>query len=228
MAPTINVNLKRCRPECLAPQHVSPPHGHVPDCPGAPIPLPCPIQRTVEMMVRLGTCECFHRGAKNAEPPPTWVHTESCPARHIRVTCSIGGETWGESEVAEVEPHHSNPGLPIIAVGPDSPAMVACRERWEIVKALVTGKPLGRRGADSVDAGIAIVELFAQRDVVFAALAAKVRAEQADDATTRGLVRLIPAVRVPDVARATAEDYLSAVALARYVSHLIATVGALT
>jgi hypothetical protein len=86
-----------------------------------------------------------------------------CPARPVRVSCSITGETWEASEVTDVEVY---PRETLVMVSTyDVPRILAaCRARWAGVKALVLG--LSTTPALSHCQG-----LVAQRDEVYAGLA---------------------------------------------------------
>lgn len=100
--PTINVNLKPCRPLC--------PFGwggrttHAEDCPGAPVVIPCPIPRSVTFEVRLGECTCASDPDDTTHAMPPAVHLSSCRSRPVRVSCSISGKTWEESKVGDIDP----------------------------------------------------------------------------------------------------------------------------
>jgi hypothetical protein len=130
--PTINVNLAKCA--CGCPVF---PNTHTADCPGKPVDIPLPLDavRSVTFTVRLGECStlalCEVRGGLLQN------HAPQCPAHPIRVTCSISGKTWEESEVMETK------YTPVDDVprGADSwaPLRIAdiCRDRWALVKALL-------------------------------------------------------------------------------------------
>lgn len=207
--PTINVNLKPCSPACLVPSWArpgTPPHAT--GCPGTPVLIPCPIPRTVEMTVRLAECTCGERHG--------WIgpgHFDDCPARPIRITCSIGGETWEGSEVVSCEASIPGDHYPARMMDP-------CRERWTLVKALV----LGQRASDYTGwCGPSLrsfAALFAQRDAVFAALADMAQYETKHAARKAELPEGIRPVR-PDVAPESHE------ALWRYVQRLVEQVGVL-
>lgn len=161
--PTINVNTKPCPSQKW---HDS--RDLTPVCRGecAPVLIPCPIQRSVTIEVALGECVCGHAA---------WVvrgnisiqHDANCHARPIRVSCSIGGKTWAESEVTDIEPN-TDPD------GDDwGDAMWnACRARWKIVKALVTGRATTLEDVTSEPMSTLHMNgMLAQRDAMFAALA---------------------------------------------------------
>lgn len=234
MEPTINVNLKPC--DCalssLAPTY--PPKPHADHCSAKPGLLTCPLPDKVELTVRLGRCECAaqYRGVTGfGVSEPQGKHTENCPARHIRVICSIGGDgTWSGSEVAEMEILGGTP------LGIDARNRIhrICRDRWALVKALVLGKFAYR---DVGDAGPGTPEgLFKQRDVVFANLAEMAQAEQAHREKS---MALFEAIRAADHDREhVTNPYCYAIAwddghpnaeagLRSYLSMLIAQVGAL-
>jgi hypothetical protein len=161
--PTINVNHYVCK--CAASVDGG---EHHKACPGKPIPLPCPIPRSVTFTVTLGECECAAR--YNASRPELPLgHLLQCPARPIRVACSIGGKTWEDSHVTDAEA----PGIH----GRTSELIQRAGERWEIIfKALVLGV---RPDYDIGHWTGPMLPLFEQRDAVFAALADMARAETA-------------------------------------------------
>lgn len=196
MTTNINVNLAKCT--CGGPWKGG---GHVPPCLATPVPIPCPISRSVTFEVRVGECTC---GTPFESFPPQ--HTDRCPARPIRV--SISGKTWKESHVADVEGRVD---------GEISDAeWTACEELWALVKALALGE-----NWDRSKPGIAA--LFEQRDAVFAALADMARAEESALQAQQRFYEACPIVlrterrgERPSVGR-----------LAAYVEHLIEQVGAL-
>lgn len=200
MIPTLNVNLR-----CV-------PHEEGKIGGGVPVLIPCPPPRTVEMTVRLGECN---------DMPSCGLreHHTHCPARPIRVTCTIGGDTWEESEVTGIAPMDGPSGDPV-------GLLLRCRERWAQIKALATGKAW-----TSVEGFTALPRnLFEQRDAKFAALTKLVLAEQAAIVAQAECDAAFPIdtyVKVPAPDH-RAEPHPSAVRLAAFVSHLIATVGALT
>jgi hypothetical protein len=211
---TINVNLKLgcgCSVEAMR----LPETGHYPGCSAAPVFIPCLLPPSVTFEVVLGECTCSAHGYGITKPN----HAGACPARPMKVFCSISGKTWEESEVADWEPRDME-YLPTQANWKDV-VEAACRERWAVVKALVLGKTVTPSfGPEN--------PLMKQRDAAYAALVAKARMEQADDATTRDLMKALPSLKMRDVTEATASAYLSGRALAHYVEHLIEQVGALS
>jgi hypothetical protein len=164
----INVNLRPCT--CIKNVKGAP---CVATCPSVPILIPCPIQRSVTLEVVLGGCVCWKVQVwANGRPPcPAF-----CPARPVRVSCSISGKTWEESEVEDPEGHGTDGRLVGFVFG--SHVHVACRERWALVKALVTGQHVGLPPAL---AGLRpdIQNLFLQRDAVCTRLASMRRHEEA-------------------------------------------------
>lgn len=166
--PTINVNLTPCGPPCLVPSWSGTrPLAHFENCPGAPVLIPCPIPGSFTAEVRLGECQClpgFHAGARGAAD-----HLPVCPARPVRVSCSIGGDgTWAGSEVTECSDERED----YYPQDADDLLRLA-RARWEIVKALVKGKYTTPDMASTPNA------MTVQRDAVFGALADMARAEDA-------------------------------------------------
>lgn len=203
--PAVNVNIRstHAHPERANPAFCDS------DC--APVLIPCPIPRSLTFTVRLGDCSGRCNGMMWQNPP---FHGADCPGRPIRVSCSILGKTWEESGVVDVDP--PGDGYPSI--------LRACRERWALMKALMLGftrVTLGGVSRQQAD------KLFVQRDAVYAALADKARVEQADDATTRALIKALPSLKARDGDAATASAYLSVRALAHYVEHLVEQIGVL-
>lgn len=202
--PTINVNLKPCI--CFGRSGPD----HIQTCPGAPVLIPCPLPPKVEFMVRLaGECECTSIPGSPSPNAPVWdedQHDDHCPARTIRVTCSIVGETWEGSEVKSI-----NSTDALLMPSFFDAVWTACRELWALVKALALGASTvsGARGA-----------LLAQRTTVFATLADMARLEAAHAARKAELPDGIRPVR-PDVAPESHE------ALWRYVQRLVEQVGVL-
>ena len=204
--PVVNVNLAARHGAC------SPGHHDSPEC--EPLNIPCPIPRSVTLTLRLGECteNPRYRGSG---------HHRDCPARPIRVSCSISGKTWEESAPTDLElaPAPSDAGDTYARV------LVAVQGRWALVKALVLNLP----PLDPVTvAGRArLLALLTQRDAVFAALADMARAEAAHNAAARVLVNACPpalgrALMNIDPAIPGAGRFL-----VRYVEHLIEQVGAL-
>lgn len=211
MTPTINVNLASCsRGRCgLDPKGV---FRHDPStCSGEPILLPCPIRRSVTFSVALGECACDAYAEGGTCPT-------DCPARPVRVSCSISGKTWEESEVAEAE------WLGRYADDATNPVLAACRDRWALVKALALGEDAGawmlsEAWAERWDV---VASLFAQRDAVFAALADMARHEEGLEAAAVRAAKAMGADGdLSGTTRASPEF------LAAYVEHLVEQVGAL-
>lgn len=165
---TINVNLKPCRSNCARFAESGSGYGlrhgeHFAGCPGIPVPIPCPVPRSVEFTVRLGECIDAGRIPGSQVPracAPDGHHHDDCPARPIRVTCTILGETWEDSQVAVCEL-----GINELQTysGNDDALYAACRARWALVKALMLGQPIPTMRE-------AMLTLVHQRDVVFSAL----------------------------------------------------------
>lgn len=174
--PTINVNLTqncRCKEVIAAIPGViyaTIIDGHMDTCPARPVLILCHIPRSVVMEVRLG--ECTRGCSTNGPTNPPGLHDQRCRARPIRVVCDIGGETWGESEVIESSIEDASTSL----LATDSRIVAACRERWALVKALVTGQPREHNGSAWTGA---MVPFFSQRDAVFANLAESARHQMA-------------------------------------------------
>lgn len=210
--PTININLKPCASPGLCAQHPYGKTGHMLTCSAAPVHIPCPIPRSVTFTVRLGECTCgrnsLHREIAGCAP--------GCGT--IRVSCSIVGKTWEESEVmiASVSDlQDENAVMPLQALN-------ACRDLWAVVWALLTGL--------STTPGLSYrPELVAQRDVVFAALVKTARAEQdAFQGQEEGVKAMgLPTYLPHNFHRAEPEHRPSADMLARYVDHLVEQVGIL-
>lgn len=214
--PTLNVNLKPCT--CFRRLADQRPDDHTFPCGAGAVLIPCPIPRSVTFEVRLGQCACNAglRGFRGQLAP----HTASCPARPIRVTCSISGKTWEGSDVSECEVHHDGRET--------SPADMtrACRERWALVKALVLGvHPDFERGNYTGPT----LPMFRQRDEVYAALADMARAEEA---AQQAQVRAMTAFPWAKMKRDWDGDHIrnrrpSEDMLERYVEHLVEQVGIL-
>jgi hypothetical protein len=165
VTPTVNVNLYTYCGDGIHCRHAG--HGSV--------PIPCPIPRSVTFTVRLGECTCQHvreiRGGR---------HADDRPARPIRVACSISGKTWEGSEVdGLIEPHRLAFGIAPIDDEVIERLTEIARERWALVKALLTGGIYTLSARFPPDAVDAIHRLHMQRDAVYSALADMARAEEA-------------------------------------------------
>lgn len=227
--PTINVNLTKCscgeaRVRAL---HGAIPEAHLPTCSAFPVLIPCPIQRSVTFEVALGECIC------PMGPPPrkeSWMddigHALECPARPIKVACSISG-TWEASEARDA--------MRVGAMGreyhipTDDKIQAAVRERWALVKALVLGARIERDplpSFSSADSDKAVAALFAQRDAVFSALADMARAEEQVWTAQERACRTMEATFIPDnFMNEEPHSRPSASILERYVERLIEQVG---
>lgn len=191
--------------------------------PGAPVLIPCPLPRSVTFTVRLGEClkACSPRGF-------TPGHISGCPGQLIRVSGSISGKTWEESEVTDLD-------VPGRLAGTNAGADLwrAFRERWALVKALVLGHTAWDYTMSPAKAIplATITAMLAQRDAVYAALADMALAERAAEPAHAAIDELLPAslqcrnglnrLSPPPHARP------SATWLAAYIEHLIEQVGVL-
>jgi hypothetical protein len=159
--PTINVNIRAT--------HAHPNTGDASfcdvDCRPVLIPLPLEPFRSVTVSVALGECPSWCRLAVNRNEPGG-QHSVSCPARPVRVSCSISGKTWEESEVMT-----DTDARPAMTHEQRFLAAHACHARWALVKALVLNHPVPANSH-------AELALWEQRDAVYAALADMARAEQ--------------------------------------------------
>jgi hypothetical protein len=219
----VNVNLARC--DCGG---ASAEGKHAPDCPGALVLVPLSLEpwRIVTMTVRLGDCRCL-----NKDRAADGIHAGSCPARPVRVSCSISGDTWEESEVIgtmnSVEVRDCPVGASVLDFVP------ACRARWSIVKALVTGLSWGDfQHEQSLGERMSTGSLFAQRDAVFAVLTEMVRHENAAALAQTQALKAMDATWIdyggcPGHHSAMDGRRPSVVLLARYVEKLIEEVGSL-
>lgn len=176
----INVNQKPC--ECA--NHKSFGLRHWEHCPGIPVLIPLPIHRSFTCTVVLGECWGVGPGRCVSEDSARrfkWAtrHSERCPAHPIRVSCSISGETWKDSEMKDVETRDEtwHPSAPRYYR-----ALSAARDLWALLKALVTGKHGDAVKAVRASPTIpwsALGPLLQQRDAVFAAICKMARAEEA-------------------------------------------------
>lgn len=231
MTPTLNVNLRPCTCPVGWPSGGDHwPGAGQPKCDAQPVLISCPLPRTVEMTVRLGECDCGAVDANKRSAREASLFgmacLPGCPARPIRVTCSIGGETWEGSEVSEVDWQTRNER------GDWNPSPMShrerdavfgvCRDLWGAVKGLV----LGQRAFMTSDV---VRALGAQRNTEFAALTKLVQAEQAAIAAQAECDAAFPIdnyVKVPAPDHRS-EPRPSTVRLAAFAAHLIASVGTL-
>jgi hypothetical protein len=214
--PTINVNRLPCNSPC---EHYTPrpASGHGENCSAKPVPVPCPIPRSVTFTVRPGGCECVINGPFR---PLGYQHGPECPARPIKVVCYISGGTWEESEVAETEhapvddvPHGADSWAPLRIAD-------ACRARWALVKRVVLGVP----EAEAYMKWPVGLTLYAQRDAVFSALAEQARLEEAMLAAQERTVKAIASPRLT-TGPSDLEQRPSAQAMTVFVERLIEQVG---
>jgi hypothetical protein len=210
--PTINVSLKPCNHAAKG----SP--LHAPYCDSAPILIPCPIQRSVTFEVVLGSSDPieYTSGGEREQ----WC---SHQGHRVKVSCSISGKTWEESEVSDSECARTTHDDHVCAKeGLD--VLQVCRDRWALVKALVLGKPQEGLGGALI---IAPMDLFARRDAVFSALAEMARAEEASKKALSAVISALPEARrwapTSSFTANTAERMLE-----RYVERLIEQVGAMS
>jgi hypothetical protein len=211
MQPTINVNLDTCARF----EHCEDGY-HDPVCPKSkPVLIPCPIPRTVEFQVTLGECTVCPPNREGVG------HFASCAAYPVKVVCSIYGKTWAESEVNDMECHRGTHDAHVCATEGLDVLQVA-RARWALVKALV----LGHTDLSALLTGPKALELLAQRNAVFAALAGMARAEEAAYTAQAHLAEHLGATVERFHAR-TSEMRPSAAWSCLYVESLIEQVGIL-
>lgn len=223
--PTINVNLRPCG--CPVSDHEA--VNHYPSCPIAnPVPIPLDLAqwRSVTFTVRLGECVC---GGHIGRGPPAIIDRRSvaCPGLTTRVACSIRGKTWPEAEISDF----------MYVDGRDwaneeeaDKALDQCIARWEIVKALVTGKdPRHDVAAHAIHTLYREHRLFENRNAVFSEVAELDRLEQAAYlAQERGVKALgEPAFLPRNFIRAEPSQRASADLLARWAERMIEQVGVL-
>lgn len=210
--PTIDVNLTRCA--CPGPVTRQERPSHFIDCPGKPILIPCPVRRSVTFEVVLGwLCDCRNR--------ETSTHLPRCPRDGVRVSCSISGRTWEESKVEDMD----IPPSILADMVATNRVMAACRERWELMKALVLGASKVSEFPESFRMVPAVSEMMGQRTLVFAALADAARLSIARAAALNKASKA--AGLAYQYAESVEEDSEPAIVLADYVEHLIEQVGVL-
>ncbi len=211
--PSINVNLSPCDCERSG-NPWKPAFGkpHAEDCAGFQVLVPLSLEpwRSVTMTVRMGECTCGEAESHALLGGPRDQHLSACPARPIRVTCYIGGDTWDNSKPVDFEvlPSHEDPSLAVID---------ACRALWALVKALV----LGHSDLSAFITGPTALELLAQRDALYASLTDMARHESG---VWAGLQRAFDAFPEGRKLRASNRESLeapSAIVLAGYVQRLI-------
>ena len=133
MTATINVTPRACNQNC-ATVFPHPPEGeHWGFCAAAQqVLIPCPIPRSVTFEVALGECTVCPPNREGVG------HFASCAAYPIRVSCSISGKTWAESEVTEARSDQTQWQPPFS--DENRRLLAACRARWALVKALGAGR----------------------------------------------------------------------------------------
>jgi hypothetical protein len=94
----------------------------------------------------------------------------------VKVSCSISGKTWEESEVFDCAVRVKFPSPYEASL---ASATAACRARWALVKALVLGNTFTLTARFPSDAVDTIHRLHMQRDAVYVALCKMARAEEA-------------------------------------------------
>lgn len=170
--PTINVNLTPCNCGLASRTPTYPPTPHQDHCSGKPILIPCRLHESFTCDVVLGECACQNVVAGGMMVPG--AHHVRCPARPVRVSCSISGKTWEQSfPVADWDMVTER------FVGAYRPVVwPAITDRWALVKALVTG------GTEhDIPEPLRYYRIVArwvhQRNEVYAALADMARLEEA-------------------------------------------------
>jgi hypothetical protein len=213
MSPTINVNLKPC--DCDGPHDVVVRDAsvHTSDCASVPVLIPCPIPREVVLTVKIGGCDCLADDHLS--------HGRDCRSRPLRAVCAIGGNTWEEGEVNDVTLTRSE-DYP----QPDgwrAQFMAIARDRWALVKALVTDRT-NDLSSHLQGALVRNAALLTQRNTVFAALADMAGAEDALYGRENDALKAIDgcSLMVPEP-----DNRPTAHTLARYMKHLLAQIGAL-
>jgi hypothetical protein len=188
---------------------------------GPAVNIPCHIPPSFTAEVVLGECTAGCASPSNARALKERgeAHHQWCPARPIRVTCSIVSVdgSWEKSEVVSIETGD-------LTTEQRLAAMACCRERWALAKALA----LGHTDLSALLTGPRAVEFLAQRDAVFAALADMARLEDALLTAQYEVDKLQEHGELPEPDhRSWANFRPSTARLAAYVEHLIEQVGAL-
>lgn len=228
--PTINVNLTKCERHDLpfskeeTAYHVLRGTGNLARCEAPPILIPCPIPRSVTFEVVLGECACVTRPGpmllRRTIGLVAEMHETACPTRTVKVSCSISGKTWEESEVDDTETIvTSSSGLGRDAYPNER---VAARERWALAKALVLGKPYAQVVHANMDAA-RIGAMAHQRDAVFSAISDMAKAEDNLSAARERAASAIGHRLYVGAVSQSAEDVLG-----QYVERLIEQVGVLS
>lgn len=170
---TINVNLTPDS-ECSCLDTRSEHHRN--GCSATPILLPCRPSASVTFWVALGGCDCggprttIQAGAEHR------YHNPGCASRPVKVSCSISGSTWKESEVVDWECSEAVVGM---TLGDFRRALRAAVDaRWALVKALVLGASKVSEFPEAFRMVPAVSEMLAQRNAVYAALCEIARHER--------------------------------------------------
>lgn len=192
----INVNLRRCT--CIKNVKDAPCVG---SCPSLPTSIPCrvPPSVTFEVVINRGGCAGF-------EHCEGGDHDPACSMRPVRVSCSISGTTWEESEVWLMDDFEYPAHFHYL--------LNTCRKRWALVKQVLLNPGLLTTGWPGS------VAMYAQRDLVFAALADMARAEEAAYGAQARIAEVV-GTRVERFHARTAEMRPSASWLSAYVMYLI-------
>jgi hypothetical protein len=222
--PTVNVNLMPCdcgaaHPDLYPPADPQWGDKHRLGCAQTPVDIPCPLPPSVTFKVQIAPIsECIF--------PCTWTsqyhhgpHHEKCPARPVRVSCSITSSdgSWERSEVAD--DCAARVRLPAPYEVSLNSLRQAAGDRWALIKALVTG----HTDLSALLTGPRALELLAQRDAVFSAL---VRMERGNTEVLGGIEDFDKALTRRK--RTSPIESISGPMLTYYVQHLIEQVGAIS
>ena len=244
--PTINVNLKPC--DCGAdslnaarragnpnPVDALP---HMITCAAAPVLIHCPIPRSVTFEVALGKCTKLCADPSLRGVTLEGGHLTGCAAKPIRVTCSISGKTWAKSEVDDCEPvigviqpdgGVSSGGGDFRDAAQEQATLRACRERWALVKAVVTGQNPDAGEREGLLVTAYYNGMLGTRDQVFAALCEMTRAENAALSALGAVMKATGWKGIHFSDPQHRDDMRpSAFLLTRYVDHLVEQVGMLS
>jgi hypothetical protein len=209
-------------------------------CAAAPLLIPLPIDnwRSVTFTVALGACPTHPHDTGPCEPMPSEPHRcvyGEHPLRTIKVSCSISGKTWEESEVSEASVVEMDSIGRILdaqdngVTGLAASLVAACRARWALVKALVLGQ-VAVMGDEAT--AREVVRVTHQRNAVYAALAKMARCEREYWDAAKAVYVAFPQAHVSSDMQVVDPgdddgDAPSARWLAAYVEHLIEQIGVL-
>lgn len=218
MQPTVNVNLKSCSCEPGTAKEWT-------ECSAAPVLIPCPIPRSVTFEVRLGECTVYghhlggcYRITNTQGEKSDVIHVAGCPARSVRVSCSISGETWGATKITDFERADGqswSTDIERVRVWDSVGA------RWILLEALV----LGHTDLSALLTGPKALEMLVQRDAVYAALA---KARRMEDGLYDALGDLPTGIASVAGRPVGARFTFAEQGLAAYVSRLVEQVGVMT